>query len=119
MPSFWGTWTKLAHHATKCIFRGYGTHGEFNYRLWSSENWKLIRSSDVLFNEDSILSSHPSQPKRSGKKVSFDEDIVEGPTHQAELAIRQIVNIDQANPPAEFESAGGPLVEFDSTKGLT
>ena len=59
--------------------------------------------------------------QRVGNKVFFDtdRDVVEGPTHQAELAIRQIVNIDQANPPAEFESAGGPLVEFDSTKGLT
>ena len=34
--------TKLAPHATKCIFLGYGTDGEFGYRLWDPENRKLI-----------------------------------------------------------------------------
>ena len=48
--------TKLAPHATKCIFLGYGTDGDFGYRLWDPENRKLIRSSDVVFNEDSIFS---------------------------------------------------------------
>ena len=79
----------------------------------------MIWSSDVLFNEDSILSSNPSQPKKSGKKVSFDEDIVQESTQWPELAIRQTVEIEQANPSAEFESTRGPLVEFDSTKRLT
>ena len=61
--------TKLAPHATKCIFLGYGTDGEFGYRLWDPENRKLIRSSDVVFNEDSIVSRN--QQKIVGKKVSF------------------------------------------------
>ena len=47
--------TKFASHAMKCIFLGYGTDGDFNYRLWDPENPKLFRSSDV-FSEDSILS---------------------------------------------------------------
>ena len=47
--------TKLVSHATKCIFLSYGTDGEFGYRRWDPENRKLIRSSDVVFNEDSIL----------------------------------------------------------------
>ena len=37
-------WTKLAPHATKCIFLGYETNGDFGYRLWDQENRKLIRS---------------------------------------------------------------------------
>ena len=48
--------TKLAPHATKCIFIGYGTDGEFGYRLWELENRKLIQSSDVVFNKGSIIS---------------------------------------------------------------
>ena len=48
--------TKLAPHATKCIFLGYGTDGEFGYRLWDPENRKLIWCSDVVFNEESIFS---------------------------------------------------------------
>mgnify|MGYP002776780872 CR=1 FL=1 len=35
--------TKLSPHAMKCIFLGYGTDGEFGYRLWDPENRKLIQ----------------------------------------------------------------------------
>ena len=80
---------KLAPHATKCIFLGYGTNEEFDYRLWDPENQKLIRSNDVLFNEDSILSWN--QQKIMGKNVYFKiaTDDVEEPTHRTELAFRQ------------------------------
>ena len=73
--------TKLAPHAMKCIFLGYGTNGEFSYKLWEPENWKLGQSSDVVFNEDSILSQN--QQKIVGKKVSFkiEIDVIEGPAH--------------------------------------
>ena len=77
--------SKLAPHTTKCIFLGYGTDAEFGYKQWDLEKQKLIRRRDVVFNKYAILSFNPSQPKRSGKQVSFDEDIVEGPTHRAEL----------------------------------
>ena len=60
----------LSPHATKCIFVGYGTDGEFSYKLWDPKNRKLNRSSDVVFNEDSILSQN--QHKIVGKKVSFE-----------------------------------------------
>ena len=33
-----------------CIFIGYGIN-EFGYRLWGFENHKIVRSSDVIFNE--------------------------------------------------------------------
>ena len=46
----------LAPHATKCIFLDYGTIGDFGYHLWDSENLKVIHTSDVVFNEDSIFS---------------------------------------------------------------
>ena len=53
---------------------------------YGMQNQKLIRRSDVVFNDDS-----------GGKKISFDEDIIEGPTHWAELAIRQTIEIDLPN----------------------
>ena len=62
--------TKLAPHATKYIFLSYGTDGDFSYRLWDPENRKLIRSSDIIFNEESILSRN--QQKIVRKKVSFE-----------------------------------------------
>ena len=69
------------------IFLGYGTDGEFGCRLWDRENQKLIWSSDVVFNKDSILPRN--HQKVVGKKLSFeiDIDVVEGPTHRSELAL--------------------------------
>ena len=106
--------TKLAPHATKCIFLGYGTDGDFGYRLWDPENRKLIRSSDVVFNEDSIFSQR-NQQKTIGKKVSFeDESIdVEGPTHRANTESQQTVELEPAhNVLADTESATTPNVEL-------
>ena len=76
-------------HATKCIFLGYGTNGDFRYGLWDLENWKLIQSSGVVFNEDSILSERKQQ-KTVGKKVSFEDNstVIEGPTHWVESEIQ-------------------------------
>ena len=45
---------KFAPHLRKCIFLKYGTNGNFGYKLWELENYKMIRNSDVVFNEDSI-----------------------------------------------------------------
>ena len=68
----------------KCIFLGYETDGEFGYKLWDPENRRLIRSSDVVFNEASILSRN--QQKIVGKQVSFEiaKDNVEGSAHRTE-----------------------------------
>ena len=34
----------------KCYFVGYGD-SEFGYLLWDDQNWKIVRSKDVIFNE--------------------------------------------------------------------
>ena len=74
MPSCLGIkGPKLAPHALTCIFLSYGTDGNFNYRFWDPKDRKLIPSSDVVFNKDSIL-SRQNQLKIVGKKVSFDID---------------------------------------------
>ena len=72
----------------KCIFLGYGANGDFGYQLWDLENRKLIWSSDVVFNEDLILSKW-NYVKMVGKNVSFDidRDVVEEPTHRVESEI--------------------------------
>ena len=64
--------TKLSPYATKCVFLGYGTDGEFGYRLWDPENRRLIRSQN--------------QQKIVGKRVSFEitKDSIEGPAHCTE-----------------------------------
>lgn len=42
--------SKLNPKSRKCIVIGYGTD-EFGYRFWDDQNWKIIRSRDVIFNE--------------------------------------------------------------------
>ena len=100
--------TKLAPHATKCIFLSYGTDGEFSNKEWDSKNQILIWSSDVVFNEGSILSQN--QQKILGKKVSFKiaTDGLEGPTHRTELPLRQraIENEVPADPDTEEDPLG-------------
>ena len=106
--------TKLALHAPKCIFLGYGTNGDFSYRQCDPENRKLIRSKDAVFNEDFIF-SYWNQQKIVGKKVSFEDDraIVEGLTHQVESEIQQTVKLKQAdNTSADSESTIGSIVAF-------
>ena len=111
--------TKLVPHS--CIFLNCGTDGEFGYKLWDPENWKLIWSSDVVFNEDSIFSQQ-NQQKTVGKKVSFKDDrtVIEGPTHRAETEIRQTVELQQAdNFRTDTESATSPIAERKDTTEST
>ena len=98
--------TKLSPHTMKCIFLGYGTDGDFSYSLWDLENRRLIQSSDVVFNEDSILSRN--QQKIVGKRVSFEiaKDSVEGSLHHSECTEENEVQVDPATP-------NGPLSQLE------
>ena len=89
----------------KCIFLGYKTDGEFGYKLWNAENRRLIRSSDVVYNENSILSRN--QQKILGKRVSFEiaKDIVEGPTYHTERT-------EENEVPADPDTEDGPLAQL-------
>ena len=42
--------TKLDAKSKKCFFVGYGD-SELGYRFWDDQNWKIINSKDVIFNE--------------------------------------------------------------------
>ena len=103
--------TKLSPHATKCIFLGYGTNGEFGYRLWDPKNRTSIRSSDVVFNEDSILSRN--QQKIVGQNVSVEitTDGVEGPAHRTELTLRQ--RTEENEVPTNRDTKNGALGELE------
>ncbi|KAE8723109.1 Retrovirus-related Pol polyprotein from transposon TNT 1-94 [Hibiscus syriacus] len=43
--------SKLDAKSNKCVFVGYGGD-EFGYRFWDYENRKIIRSRDIIFNEN-------------------------------------------------------------------
>ena len=78
-------------------------------------------SSDVAFNEDSILCRN--QQKIVGKKVSFEitTDGVEGPSHRTKLALRQTTeeNIARDPPPLFSPRKKDPLDELSSTRRFT
>ena len=42
---------KLDARSKKCFFIGYGEN-EFGYRFWDDQNRQIVRSKDVIFNED-------------------------------------------------------------------
>ncbi|KAL2251622.1 UNVERIFIED_CONTAM: Retrovirus-related Pol polyprotein from transposon TNT 1-94 [Sesamum indicum] len=52
--------TKLDAKSIKCTFIRYGTD-EFGYRFWDDQNRKIIRSRNVIFNEDVMYNDRKSQ----------------------------------------------------------
>ena len=71
--------SKLDAKSNKCVFVGYGGE-EFGYRFWDYENRKIIRSRDVIFNENvmykdrSIAESSSSSTEAETKEfVEFEE----------------------------------------------
>ena len=71
--------SKLDCKSNKCVFVGYGGD-EFGYRFWDYENRKIIRSRDVIFNENvmykdrSIAESSSSSIEAETKEfVEFEE----------------------------------------------
>jgi hypothetical protein len=46
---------KLESRSRKCVFLGYGPDGSFGYRLWDPETHQVVRSSNVVFNESTML----------------------------------------------------------------
>ena len=53
---------KLEGKSKKCTFIGYGAN-DFGYRLYDYENHKIIRSRDVIFNEN-VLYKNQLQEKK-------------------------------------------------------
>ncbi|KAL5811668.1 hypothetical protein ACOSQ3_026618 [Xanthoceras sorbifolium] len=72
--------SKLDAKSNKCVFVGYGGD-EFGYRFWDYENRKIIRSRDVIFNENlmykdrSIAESSSSTTKAETKEFAEFEEI--------------------------------------------
>ncbi|KAL2246274.1 UNVERIFIED_CONTAM: Retrovirus-related Pol polyprotein from transposon TNT 1-94 [Sesamum indicum] len=90
---------ELDAKSIKCTFIGYGTD-EFGYRFWDDQNRKIIRSRNVIFNEDVMYND---------RKVSPDNDKKE----------REFVDLDISNSrimrPADTDSMG---VQTDETEQM-
>jgi hypothetical protein len=64
---------KLDSKTKKCTFIGYGSD-EMGYRLWDSENRKLIRSKNVTFNEAELYKDRNKSPEVQKEYVEFEGD---------------------------------------------
>ncbi|KAL2466461.1 Uncharacterized protein Adt_42312 [Abeliophyllum distichum] len=67
----------LDARTTPCIFIGYGDE-EFEYRLWDLKAKTVIRSRDVVFQENQILEDI-EKPTVSSNTYSSAQDIVRDP----------------------------------------
>jgi hypothetical protein len=62
--------TKLEAKSKKCTFIGYGVN-DFGYRLWDYENNKIIRSRDVIFNENFMYKDQLQGKKQKKEKQQY------------------------------------------------
>jgi transposase InsO family protein len=53
------THSKLDVKSRKCYFIGYGDEA-FGYRFWDDQNWKIIKSGNVTFNENVVYKNDSS-----------------------------------------------------------
>ncbi|KAE8675966.1 hypothetical protein F3Y22_tig00111640pilonHSYRG00200 [Hibiscus syriacus] len=97
--------SKLDAKSNKCAFVGYGGD-EFGYRFWDYENRNIIRSRDVIFNENvmykdrSTVESSSSNTKAETKEFAEFEEISR--------------NDVQINPEAVQEEPGTPELRRSS-----
>ncbi|KAL2253255.1 UNVERIFIED_CONTAM: Retrovirus-related Pol polyprotein from transposon TNT 1-94 [Sesamum indicum] len=67
--------TKLDAKSIKCTFIGYETD-EFGYRFWDDQNREIIRSRNIIFNEDVMYKDRKVSPDDDKKEREFfDLDI--------------------------------------------
>ena len=97
--------SKLDAKSNKCVFVGYGDD-EFGYRFWDYENRKIIRSRDVIFNENVMYK---------------DRSIVESSSSSTEAETKEFVEFEeiscndvQISPEAVQEEPGTPALRRSS-----
>ncbi|KAL2236674.1 UNVERIFIED_CONTAM: Retrovirus-related Pol polyprotein from transposon TNT 1-94 [Sesamum indicum] len=65
--------TKLDAKSIKCTFIGYGTD-EFGYRFWDDQNRKIIRSRNVIFNEDVMYNDRKIQIQWKFRQMEIEPE---------------------------------------------
>ena len=97
--------SKLDAKSNKCVLVGYGGD-EFGYRFWDYENRKIIRSKDVIFNENVMY---------------IDRSIAESSSSSTEAETKEFVEFEeisgndvQISPEAVQEEPGTPALRRSS-----
>ena len=99
--------SKLDAKSNKCVFVGYGGD-EFGYRFWDYENRKIIRSRDVIFNENVMYKD------RSSTEAESSSSSTEAETKEF-VEFEEISGNDvQISPEAVQEEPGTPAIRRSS-----
>ncbi|KAE8685157.1 Expansin-A8 [Hibiscus syriacus] len=84
--------SKLDAKSNKCVFVGYGGD-EFGYRFWDYENRKIIRSRDVIFNENVMYkdrsTAESSNTEAETKEFAEFEEISENDVQISPEAVQE------------------------------
>ena len=97
--------SKLDAKSNKCVFVGYGGD-EFGYRFWDYENRKIIRSRDVIFNENVMYKDRSIAESSSSSTEAETKEFVE---------FEEISGNDvQISPEAVLEEPGTPALRRSS-----
>jgi hypothetical protein len=102
--------SKLEAKSNKCFFIGYGDE-EYGYRFWDAQNQKVVRSRNVIFNEQVLYKDHDrteqvaSVPETEKEKVVVDlgelsEGSVLESTQEEEEEVIPQVEVEQSTPTA-------------------
>ena len=70
------TRTKLDAKSKKCFFVGYGG-SEFGYHLWDDQDWKIIGSKYVIFNERILYKDRDTSSEAKKPEVILLKDLPE------------------------------------------
>ena len=97
--------SKLDAKSNKCVFVGYGAD-EFGYRFWDYENQKIIRSRDVIFNENVMYKDRSIAESSSSSTEAETKEFVEF----EEISGKDV----QISPEAVQEEPGTPALRHSS-----
>lgn len=98
---------KLDFKASTCIFLGYGDQ-EFGYRLWDPKMKKVIRSRDVVFNENQFYDFNPGT---TSDKCSRSSDVIVPTPDENDHVREEVPEAEQEEEDEDFDQGDSQQAE--------
>uniref|UniRef100_A0A0D2ZUC8 Retroviral polymerase SH3-like domain-containing protein n=1 Tax=Brassica oleracea var. oleracea TaxID=109376 RepID=A0A0D2ZUC8_BRAOL len=97
--------SKLDSKSKKCYFIGYG-NAEFGYRFWDDENRKIIRSKNVVFNEEALYKDKLREGSEKKEPGAVDlEDILTPELPQDTATAEEEISQDESGEAEESDDS--------------